>query len=169
LAEVAAAVAAGRAADPRKAAFDDDSGDLRQHVASCAACADLVLVMSSLGAERERARRNVSVPSAGLVWWRAQLRQRQAAARAAAAPVAFVQVVATVVVIGFVGFVAWTLSGSVGVPDLAALLPALPAWVTAPTQEAGSSLSLLRSAAALTAAASLILVPVALYFALRSD
>ena len=61
--------------------------DLRLHVASCASCADLVLVAESLQRENELVAAQVRVPSASLVWRRAQLRARREAAQQALAPV----------------------------------------------------------------------------------
>ncbi len=162
-AEVAAAVVNGE----RFSAGDDD---LHRHVACCNACADLALVMTSLRAERERSRRSSSVPSAGLVWWRAQLRQRQEAARRAAAPVAAVHVVALALALGLAAFLAWTLGGSAVIPILGSHLPSLlPASFAVPAASADDGPSLVRYTLILAATASLILGPVALYFALRKD
>jgi hypothetical protein len=183
MAEVAAAVSrgAGLPAPPRLRrgapersreggrAGDDADTDLQHHVDSCPSCADLVVVMSALRAERERVRRTTQVPAAGLVWWRAQLRQRQAAARATAAPVTAVHAATLALAVGAAVFLAWTAARNVGVPDAGAYLPALPAWLSASTTDGGTASSLTRYALALGAAAWLILAPVALYFALRRD
>lgn len=60
--------------------------DLRQHVASCAICADLVEVVRPLLDEGEHATEEARLPPANVVWWRAQIRARNEAARAATWP-----------------------------------------------------------------------------------
>ena len=64
---------------------------LREHVAACGVCADLTQVAVLLQDERDGALAEARVPSSGLVWWRAQLRARQEATRAAERPIAFVE------------------------------------------------------------------------------
>jgi hypothetical protein len=183
--DVAAAVAAGGGAslppppgfgearrsasrEGGRACGAEGDSELQRHVASCPTCADLVLVMSSLRSGRDQWRRTAPVPSAGLVWWRAQLRQRQSAARAAAAPVTFVHAITLALALVFAVFLAWTVARTVGVPA-ALSLPALPAWATAPATETGDAPSLVGYGMILAATAWIILAPVALYFALRRD
>jgi hypothetical protein len=168
-AEVAAAVAGGSGASLCACAPDGGDSELHQHVAGCPACADLALVMSSLRSERERSRREAVVPSAGLVWWRAQLRQRQAAARTAAAPVTVLHALTLSLAVVFAVFLVWTLARTAGMPGVALGLPALPAWAAAVSSEATTAPSLVRYGVILGATAWLILGPVALYFALRRD
>ena len=67
-----------------------DAG-LRAHVAGCAICADVAEVARALQDDHDAAWRDARVPSAGRVWWRAEMRARQEAARKAAQPMAFVQ------------------------------------------------------------------------------
>jgi anti-sigma factor RsiW len=142
--------------------------ELRQHLAECEACRDLALVVSALRGERDRARRDAPAPSAGLVWWRAQLRERQDAERRAAAPVTLVHsaafvAVLVVAVVSFSTFARW-----VGSASLSDVLPALPTW--SQTSQLLADLSpVLRWALALGATAWLILGPVALYLTLRRD
>ncbi len=73
--------------------------DLRTHVNACAVCADLAEVAAALLDDREAAWREARVPPAGVVWWRAQLRAREEAARAAGRPLAFIQGVAASVAV----------------------------------------------------------------------
>ena len=68
--------------------------DLRAHVGACAICRDLADVAAAFADDQDGAWRDVQVPSAGIVWWRAQLRAREDAARSAGRPVAFIQGVA---------------------------------------------------------------------------
>ena len=70
---------------------DRTDAALREHVDACSVCADLAQVAVLLQQERDGALQEARVPSSGLVWWRAQLRARQEAARAAERPIAFVE------------------------------------------------------------------------------
>ena len=115
--------------------------ELRAHAASCPSCADLVEVATALTGEHEETMHAAHVPPSGAVWYRAQLRVRQDAARAVRRVINVVQaaavLVALVAVILIVG-------------------PALPAvhW----------SLWLI-----LALAAPLLLAPVAVYIAVTED
>lgn len=60
--------------------------ELRLHVAGCEICADLVEVVRPLLDEQEQASGDARVPPASIVWWRAQIRAREEAARAATWP-----------------------------------------------------------------------------------
>ena len=60
--------------------------ELRQHVALCSICADLVEVVRPLLDEGEHATEEVRLPPANVVWWRAQIRARNEATRAATRP-----------------------------------------------------------------------------------
>jgi len=77
--EIVEAVTSGRwpeACDP----------DLRNHAMTCAICKDVVLVATALHEERDSAVAAAGIPSAGLVWWRAELRARREAVRAVERP-----------------------------------------------------------------------------------
>ena len=142
--------------------------ELRRHLAECESCRDLALVVSALRGERDRARREAPAPSAGLVWWRAELRERQEAARRAEAPVTLVHAAAlvavlVVAVVSFSVFARWA-----GTAPLTDFLPTLPTWSEASQSLAGVS-PVLRWAFGLGATAWLILGPVALYLTLRRD
>ena len=112
--------------------------ELRAHAGSCADCADLVHVATALTDDREDAVHAAHVPPSGAVWWRAQMRARQEAARAARRVISIVQTAAVLVALVAVYLI---------------LGPTLPTihW----------SLPLL-----LALASPLILAPVAVYFAL---
>ena len=64
-------------------AWSDISNDaLREHANSCPTCADAVVVMQFLQSEAALVGSEVALPSASLVWWKAQLAaQRRAVAR----------------------------------------------------------------------------------------
>jgi len=65
--------------------------DLQDHVASCAVCTEVLQIALALHEDREAASLHAEVPSAGLVWWRAELRARQEAMRTASRPITVVQ------------------------------------------------------------------------------
>jgi hypothetical protein len=146
--------------------------ELRAHVAGCALCADLIEVSSALLEEQETAWRDARVPPSSVIWWRAQIRAREEAARSAARPVAFMQGVAAslalwiaVVVLRAVSWPAlpdWRgwLKGAVPsigvtVPDLSAVAEIAGGW-------------LLLALLALVGA-WLLLAPVAIYLAANDD
>ena len=68
--------------------------ELEAHIRACAICGDLTAAAAALLDEHESAWGEARVPASGVVWWRAQVRAREEAARAAARPIAFVQGVA---------------------------------------------------------------------------
>jgi hypothetical protein len=57
------------------------------HAAACVVCSEVITVASEMRADYDRARAAVSVPPAGLVWWRAQLRARRHIAEMASRPI----------------------------------------------------------------------------------
>lgn len=65
--------------------------DLREHLASCVTCSDLIEVAVALARDREAAVRSAPVPGSGVVWWRTQLRMRREAERSAQRAVTLVQ------------------------------------------------------------------------------
>lgn len=78
------------------------------HVAQCTVCAEVVLVAQFLQRDDERARVEAALPEAGLVWWKAQLLARRAAAERAAQPIAIVESVAcTSAVLSLVALMIW--------------------------------------------------------------
>jgi hypothetical protein len=73
------------------------ASELRAHVATCAVCADVALIAAEMRAAEATGAAPVTLPSAGQVWWRAELRARTEAVRLAQRPLIAVQVVAAVV------------------------------------------------------------------------
>jgi len=136
--EVLQAVSSGRVDD-----------ELQEHIAGCAGCRDLLEVAVAIVDDRSALMREAHLPSSGLVWWRANMRARQQAARTAVRTASFVQVVllvgAIVIALAVVG---------VNLPSidyrslLASGLPAIPLFAFA---------------------AWLILAPVAVYFAVTEE
>jgi hypothetical protein len=145
--------------------------DLAAHVEGCAACQDVVAVARAMHAEHAAAYQEAQgrVPSAGIVWWRAELRARQEAARVAARPMTLVH----------------ALAGACGLSAVLTMLGLVSPWVRESTTAilgAGSSaLAGVELASVATILAQwgapiglavciwLVLAPVALYVVLARD
>jgi hypothetical protein len=78
--------------------------ELRTHVRSCANCSDLVLVTEIFQSTRGVSERTALSGSPSLLWWRAQLRRRNAAAERVSRPVTIAEIFALIVYV-FVGVV----------------------------------------------------------------
>src|SRR5271157_2116464 len=70
--------------------------DIRQHAAVCAVCAEVALAAQEFQREAELAQAELQqpgagLPSAGLVWWKAQRAARRAAEQRAAEPIMLVE------------------------------------------------------------------------------
>jgi hypothetical protein len=142
---------------------------LREHVAACSVCADLTQVAALLREDREGALQDARVPPSGLVWWRAQLRARQEAARAAERPIAFVEGIAVACGLGVAFAVLglaspWAREWAAWIADVFARSgagrPAIDALLGAMQ---GSTLWLV------ALAAWLVLAPLAIYFTVGDD
>jgi hypothetical protein len=142
--------------------------DLRAHVEQCPICADVVAVAAAMQEEHSLACQQAHVPSAGLVWWRAELRARQEAARKAARPMTLVQGVAAACGLAALLTVAsllspWVRSQFAGLIDVPVKLPTVDAAaVTGLFAQGGLALLL-------ALGAWLVLVPVALYMVFSRD
>ena len=93
--DLVAAVTSGRwpaAVDPA----------MREHVASCAVCADVLQVAEAMTALEQETLADTRLPAAGQVWWRAQIRARHEAAAVAARPVMVAQAVGGAAAVGLV-------------------------------------------------------------------
>jgi hypothetical protein len=73
--------------------------ELHSHVADCRSCADLVLVAGVFQNARNRSVASANLPSPGVLWWRAQLRRRNAAIERVGKPILFAQVFALSIVL----------------------------------------------------------------------
>lgn len=141
--------------------------ELRAHVGSCEVCADLVEILGPMSQERDAAWDSARVPPASVVWWRAQLRARDEALRAATRPLTAVYALALVVIGAIAGGVFVT------------LFPRLRAWTTAAAQSvqwpAAADLGTLvapianSSVALLVLGTWLLLAPLAIWLAVRDD
>ncbi len=82
--------------------------ELRAHVAECGRCDDLVLVSLALGTSRGEAEKLAPVVAPGLLWWRAQLRRRNAAVERISKPIRVAQIFALAVnLVVAAGFLGW--------------------------------------------------------------
>lgn len=83
--------------------------ELRDHARHCPICADVLLVTEFLQNEAEVAGAEAPLPSAGVIWWKAQLASRHSAVARATRPIKFMRNLACLV---GVGAVVWFLLGS---------------------------------------------------------
>lgn len=82
--------------------------ELREHVAHCRSCRELVLVKQAFGRERMKAAAEARLESPGVLWWRAQLRRRNAAIERIGKPLLGAQIFALVVCLtAAVAYVVW--------------------------------------------------------------
>jgi len=114
--------------------------ELRAHFETCPACKEVAEVATALRQSYDSAAANAHIPTPGSVWWRAELRSRRQAVRAAERPLHFAHAVAAAATLGVA----------------TALLVRIFPWL-------GQHLALVGSVIALIAAA-----PVALYYALSN-
>jgi hypothetical protein len=85
--------------------------ELTEHVSSCTICADVLAVASAMRDDREAAWQQANIPSAGQVWWRAEMRARQEAIHKASRPITIAQGVAALLTLALTataGWFAWT-------------------------------------------------------------
>jgi hypothetical protein len=160
-AEVVRAALAGR-----WAAAGDDS--LQGHVEACPVCREVAAVAALLAGDGPAARRQVRVPSAGQVWWRAAVRARLEATRAAARPMTLLHGIAAACALGLAAAgigAAW--------PWIAARLADLGTRLSAlPLGEIGAAAAGLPQHGALVTfglAACLVLGPLFVYLALSDE
>ena len=78
---------------------DGCAEDLRQHLDGCRACGEIVLVMQAFRASRAESLGAPAPASPGVIWWRAQLRRRNAAVEQIARPILGAQIFALAVTI----------------------------------------------------------------------
>ena len=71
--------------------------ELRAHVESCASCGDLVLVTQTFQSARSESEHTALSGSPSLLWWRAQLRRRNAATERVSRPVTIAEIFALIV------------------------------------------------------------------------
>lgn len=81
---------------------------LRAHVETCESCGDLLLVAQTLQMAHKEATQSARIAAPGLLWWKAQLRRRNAAIQSVTRPVAVAEKIALLVmVLAVVALVVW--------------------------------------------------------------
>jgi hypothetical protein len=142
--------------------------ELRVHVSGCHICTDLAQVAMALLDDHESAHQDARLQPSGIVWWRAQLRAREEAARAAARPIAFIQGVAASVAVWLIVAIARAVPSSAVLTmkeSIAGLVPRMTLRIPDLAQAAGAvPISIL-----LLAGAWLLLAPLAIYFAVHDE
>lgn len=148
------------------------SEDLRAHIHACQSCAELVQTVLPLLDEYRAALLEAHVPSSGIVWWRAQIRARHDATKAAMRPITVLQGLSLACAVGLlaaaIGFVsptfrqaaAWVVGTVTAAADLE--LPSIP-WPDV------QLLSPLGVAAALALLLFVVAMPLAVYFAVSDE
>ncbi len=87
---------------------DACTAELRAHVAQCRSCRDLVLVKQAFRADRAAAASVARLEAPGVLWWRAQLRRRNAAIERIGRPILGAQIFALAIsLIAAVLYLAW--------------------------------------------------------------
>jgi hypothetical protein len=129
--------------------------ELREHVRSCSICSDVLTVAQAMHDDYAAAAPDVRLPSAGLVWWRAELRARREAVRTAERPLTLVHALAGAATIGVLAAVL-SLFSPLAYEFFARITGMMP----------DSPAALLQQHVPLTLmlGAFLVLAPVALYF-----
>ena len=144
---------------------------LREHAKACEVCAEVVDVAALLRedydeARKEIAQRHVPLPSAGQIWWRAAVRARADAARAAARPLVWGYGIAAACAIGLI------VAGlSIVWPSMAPALSYMGAFTARMAPAADMVLAMVRAQMPIVigVVAFLIATPIALYYALREE
>ena len=125
---------------------------LREHVAGCASCSEVVAMADTFAAARQETHSIATVPDASRVWWIAQIRARREAAADAARPILATQIAAF----------AWALG------ILVVCLGGVLAWFQ-PARVWISSMVVAHGFVIAMAAAIVLLLPTAAYFAMGKD
>ena len=82
--------------------------NLRSHIDTCRICSDLVLVTQTMQAAKKQSAELPRLEPAGAIWWRAQLRRRNAAIEKVTRPILGAQIFALVVaLVVAIGVVIW--------------------------------------------------------------
>jgi hypothetical protein len=142
--------------------------DLREHIAACAICSDVVAVAGAIDAARDETRAIAAIPESGRVWWKAQLRASREAAETAGRPITAAQVIAFACAVGLLGACfgatsAWFQSA------LHRITSALASFTIQALLPSATALIAEHGALVLAMAAMLLLVPAAVYLAMLRE
>jgi len=117
--EILDAVASGRWPDRLDA-------ELRNHASSCGICSEVAMVSAMYRDEYASAMDQVRVPSAGLVWWKSELRARREAVRVASRPITLVTGIAGTCAIAVMAIVLLAFSKELNLAAVSAFVLAQP-------------------------------------------
>lgn len=148
---------------------DACAGDLLTHVAGCASCAALTEVVARLRDERRASIHEAQLPSSATMWWRLQRRARREEADRAMRPITVVQAITLACALGLLAAIVGMVA-----PDASRILSwldvlkhgAVAAGAASFPPTAAQLLSPGGIALGLAGALLLIVMPVAIYFAL---
>jgi hypothetical protein len=144
--------------------------ELVDHVASCEICTDVLVVAAAMQEDHDATWREASVPSSGQVWWRAEMRARHEAIRAASRPITFAYAVAASIalaVMAMVGWFAWPAIHGFVASVASSITTAVTTSPTSGQPDAVASPLALPLLVAL--GAFLVVAPIALYFVLSDE
>jgi hypothetical protein len=140
--------------------------ELRLHAAGCAICTDLIAAVQPILADRRDLSGEGHIPSSGVMWWRAQMRARQEAAREAARPITIAQIV---------GFACVAALAAVAI---AWVSPVMRTWVVESTLSLAAAVGAMEMrgpfvsqgwVVLLVVCVWLVMAPLAIYFAVAED
>jgi hypothetical protein len=144
---------------------------IRAHAASCEACREVVSIAALLREDYDEAReaigqRDVPLPSAGQIWWRAAVHARADAARAATRPLVWGYGAAAACAIGLLAAGISTLW-----PTVLPVFDRVGAFTARLAPAADMVMATLRAQLpiVLGIAVCLVAAPIALYFAFREE
>jgi len=146
-----------------------------EHAAECVVCKELVEVTSVMRLDREGLHDEMSLPSAGQVWWRAAIRARLEASQRVARPVSWIFGISSACAAGLAIALVQLLWSPMRVAWGGSSLGAWAAWLDLESTRlllAVTNLAPLTTTAVfvlLGAAACLLLAPLALYFVLSDE
>jgi hypothetical protein len=136
-------------------------GELRTHVGSCHACAEVADIATALRQDAEALARRAFVPSAGAMWWKIASRRRREARHTAERPIALAHWLAAASVAGAAAAVA---------AMLAPLSAGATTTLAAHFESLGRSPLLVQGSLALVAGLlSLLVAPIVIYLVLIDD
>jgi hypothetical protein len=101
------------------------SDELAAHVKGCRSCADIVVISSAFRVAKKSAEAERPMVSPNLIWWRAQLRQRQVTMDKLSRPLLRAQVVTLVVALCVLGAIFKLVGAAHGVAAETAQLSAM--------------------------------------------
>jgi hypothetical protein len=131
--------------------------DLRTHIDLCPVCRDLAMVATALRDEGQAACHETHPPTSGQVWWRATMRTRAEATRAAARPITVLQALSAACAVGVFAALLTRSWASLG-QSLT--------WIAGMLSAVAMQQALV---VGLVLGAALILAPFVLYFVLSDD